>query len=163
MIELCSLNPSNLDRTRSKFRTLLYNDFKDTVETMGVSVRLFAFCQLDADSPEVHRRPRRGSPCEVQPSFRRDLAGLSTALPRHPLQPRKKQTAAGWFAVRRSVWSSRCGDVHWRNDERRPEERGDNSLPLPCSVQRSSRRCSRPIKRTGTKPIWWIRSQEVLR
>ena len=38
MIELCSLNPSNLDRTRSKFRTLLYNDFKDTVETMGVSV-----------------------------------------------------------------------------------------------------------------------------
>ena len=33
-----SLKPANLNPTRSKFRTLLYNDLKDIVGPMGITV-----------------------------------------------------------------------------------------------------------------------------
>ena len=36
-----SLKPAYLNPTRSKFRTLLYNDLKDTVGPMGISVAFF--------------------------------------------------------------------------------------------------------------------------
>ena len=68
------LNPSNLDRTRSKFRTLLYNDFKDTVEAMGVSTLTLLKCIVDLEEG-LHAKfnPPSG---EISPDYRQHFRDI---------------------------------------------------------------------------------------
>ena len=115
-----SLKPAYLNPTRSKFRTLLYNDLKDIVGPMGISVACFlpSIWFIAIEAPGAHRGVGGRAKRRFQFFAERHHSQLPTTFPRHSLQPGEKPAIARRLAVWRAGKQKTRVDDSGRDDER---------------------------------------------